>query len=74
MKRINRILDIAHATSQFTCLNLLQPCVLKMASGESIRGFVLKGVTSLSKELGRGAYGKVYAVKYFVPPKRFTPF
>ena len=34
-----------------------------MASGE---GFVLKGVTSLNdrKELGRGAYGKVYAVKY----------
>ena len=36
-----------------------------MASGESIQGFVLKGVTSLiHKELGRGAYGKVYAVKY----------
>ena len=36
-----------------------------MASGESIKGFVLKGVTSLNrKELGRGAYGKVYAVKY----------
>ena len=36
-----------------------------MASGESIQGFVLKGVTSLNrKELGRGAYGKVYAVKY----------
>ena len=36
-----------------------------MASGERIQGFVLKGVTSLNrKELGRGAYGKVYAVKY----------
>ena len=36
-----------------------------MASGGSIQGFVLKGVTSLNrKELGRGAYGKVYAVKY----------
>ena len=36
-----------------------------MASGENIQGFVLKGVTSLNrKELGRGAYGKVYAVKH----------
>ena len=36
-----------------------------MASSESIQGFVLKGVKSLNlKELGRGAYGKVYAVKY----------
>ena len=36
-----------------------------MASSESIQGFVLKGITSLNrKELGRGAYGKVYAVKY----------
>ena len=36
-----------------------------MASSESIQDFVLKGVTSLNrKELGRGAYGKVYAVKY----------
>ena len=34
-----------------------------MASSE-IQGFVLKGVTSLNRELGRGAYGKVYAVKY----------
>ena len=34
-----------------------------MASGEGIQG--LKGVTSLNRqELGRGAYGKVYAVKY----------
>ena len=38
---------------------------LNMASGESIQDFVLKAVTSLNrKELGRGAYGKVYAVKY----------
>ena len=36
-----------------------------MASGESIQGFNLKGVTPLNrKELGRGAYGKVYEVKY----------
>ena len=36
-----------------------------MASGESMQDFVLKGVTSLNrKELGRGAYGIVYAVKY----------
>ena len=36
-----------------------------MATGESVQDFVLKGVTSLNrKELGRGAYGKVYAVKY----------
>ena len=36
-----------------------------MASGESVQGFVLKGVVSLNrKELGRGAYGKVYEVKY----------
>ena len=36
-----------------------------MASGESIRGFVLKEVTPLNhNELGRGAYGKVYEVKY----------
>ena len=34
-------------------------------SGEGIQGFVLKGVTSLNRnELGRGAYGKVYAIKY----------
>ena len=37
----------------------------KMASSESIQDFVLKEITSLNrKELGRGAYGKVYAVKY----------
>ena len=35
-----------------------------MTSSESIQNFVLKGVTSLSRELGRGAYGTVYAVKY----------
>ena len=36
-----------------------------MATGDSVQDFVLKGVTSLNrKELGRGAYGKVYAVKY----------
>ena len=39
--------------------------MLKMATGESIQGLVLKGVTPLNrKELGRGAYGKVYEVKY----------
>ena len=35
-----------------------------MDSGKGIQGFVLKGVTLNRKELGRGAYGKVYAVKY----------
>ena len=36
-----------------------------MATSEGIQGFVLTGVTSLNrKELGRGAYGKVYEVKY----------
>ena len=37
-----------------------------MASGDDIQGLVLKGVTKLDdrKELGRGAYGRVYAVKY----------
>ena len=36
-----------------------------MASSKTVQDFVLKGVTSLNlKELGRGAYGKVYAVKY----------
>ena len=36
-----------------------------MATSESIQGIVLKGVTPLNrKELGRGAYGKVYEVKY----------
>ena len=37
----------------------------KMASGDDFQGLVLKGVTKLDrKELGRGAYGRVYAVKY----------
>ena len=36
-----------------------------MATGDSVQDFVLKGVRYLNrKELGRGAYGKVYAVKY----------
>ena len=36
-----------------------------MDSSEINQGFVLKEVTSLNRrELGRGAYGKVYAVKY----------
>ena len=36
-----------------------------MASNEGIQGFVLKGIELLNrKELGRGAYGKVYTVKY----------
>ena len=50
-----------------------------MASGGSIQGFVLKGITPLNrKELGRGAYGKVYEVKYCetvcAAKERFTPF
>ena len=36
-----------------------------MATSDSIQGFVLKGVTALNRrELGRGAYGRVYEVKY----------
>ena len=36
-----------------------------MASGGyDWRGFTLHGVTTLNRELGRGSYGKVYAVKY----------
>ena len=36
-----------------------------MASGDDFEGLVLKGVTSLDhEELGRGAYGRVYAVNY----------
>ena len=36
-----------------------------MAYNESFEGLLLKGVTELNlDELGRGAYGKVYAVKY----------
>ena len=38
---------------------------LEMASGDDFQGLVLKGITKLDrKELGRGAYGRVYAVKY----------
>ena len=37
----------------------------KMASGDDgLKGLVLKGVIPLGRELGRGAYGRVYAVKY----------
>ena len=37
----------------------------EMASGDDFQGVVLKGITKLDrKELGRGAYGRVYAVKY----------
>ena len=37
-----------------------------MASGDDLQGLVLKGVIRLRnrQELGRGAYGRVYAVKY----------
>jgi len=36
-----------------------------MASGDDFKGLILKGVTKLDrKELGRGAYGRVYAVNY----------
>jgi len=36
-----------------------------MATSNDFRGLVLKGVAKLDrKELGRGAYGRVYAVKY----------
>ena len=36
-----------------------------MASGDDFQGLVLEGVTKVDrKELGRGAYGRVYAVKY----------
>ena len=58
-------LDVFPQNSRDLSLIISAICLsglLKMASGE---GFVLKGVTSLNrKELGRGAYGKVYAVKY----------
>ena len=37
-----------------------------MASGGDFQGLVLKGVTQLERdELGRGAYGRVYAVNYY---------
>jgi len=36
-----------------------------MASADDFKGLILKGVTKLNrKELGRGAYGRVYAVNY----------
>ena len=36
-----------------------------MAYSDYFEGLQLKGVTKLNRdELGRGAYGKVYAVKY----------
>ena len=35
-----------------------------MACSDNFEGLQLKGVTELNRELGRGAYGKVYAVKY----------
>ena len=35
-----------------------------MASEDDLIKLELKGITSLNKELGRGAYGKVFAVKY----------
>ena len=33
-------------------------------SVDDLRSLELKGITSLNAELGRGAYGKVYAIKY----------
>ena len=35
-----------------------------MATVDDLKRLELKGITSLNKELGRGAYGKVFAVKY----------
>ena len=35
-----------------------------MACSDNFEGLQLKGVTELNRELERGAYGKVYAVKY----------
>ena len=41
------------------------PIYRAMASSDDFQGLVLKGVTKLDrKELGRGAYGRVYTVKY----------
>ena len=37
---------------------------VKMASQDDFKSLELKGITPLNQELGRGAYGKVYAVKY----------
>ena len=33
-------------------------------SVDDFKNFELKEITSLKEELGRGAYGKVYTVKY----------
>ena len=53
------------AKSRVTSISSHAYFLYNMASGEGIQGFILKGVTPLNrKELGRGAYGKVYAVKY----------
>jgi len=42
------------------------PIATMMASGDNFQGLVLKGISKLDrKELGRGAYGRVYAVKYY---------
>ena len=35
-----------------------------MAAEDDLKNLELKGITLLNKELGRGAYGKVFAVKY----------
>ena len=35
-----------------------------MASEDDFKSLELKGITSINEELGRGAYGRVYAVKY----------
>ena len=35
-----------------------------MATEDDLKKLELKGITSLNEELGRGAYGKVFAVKY----------
>ena len=35
-----------------------------MNAARSFEGLVLTGVQPLSRELGRGAYGRVFAVKY----------
>ena len=36
-----------------------------MAFEDDLKKLELKGITSLNKELGRGAYGKVFKVKYY---------
>ena len=35
-----------------------------MDSGRDFEGLVLNGITTIDRELGRGAYGRVYAVNY----------